>query len=166
MVRIIAASVLGILCVAGPALSHAATLNDAAAHQAADEIMNKFQTAYNAARPAGIADLFAKDGVYLTPVGTRLTDRKDIEKVFDARFKAGWTVESIKPIEAHPAGDNVWFFGDYRIQGSGANQGKEIGGYFAQVLAKEGSDWKIRLMVGNIKPQTDVSGMAAATAGK
>jgi uncharacterized protein (TIGR02246 family) len=166
MVRIIAASVLGILCVAGLALSHEATLNDAAARQAADEIMNKFQTAYNAAKPAGIADLFAKDGIYLTPVGTRLTDRQEIEKVFAARLEAGWTVETIKPIEAHPAGDNVWFYGDYRIQGTGTNQGKEIGGYFAQVLTKEGSDWKIRLMVGNIKPQSDVSGMATAPSGK
>jgi uncharacterized protein (TIGR02246 family) len=164
MMRSLYASMFAILCVASPAASQ--PVNDATARQAADDLARKFETAYNAGKPSGIADLFAKGGVYLTPGGTNLKDRQDIEQAVAARIKAGWTRESITPVEVHASGDNVWLYGTYRIEGTGANQGKAIDGYFTQVLTKEGSDWKLLLVIANLKTPQDVTGMSAATPGK
>jgi hypothetical protein len=43
-------------------------------------------------------------------------------------------------------------------------RGKQIGGNFATVLTREGPQWRIAMLIGNLKPVRDVTGMAGATA--
>ena len=69
--------------------------------------------------------------------------------------------KSITVIEAHPAGDNVWALVSYNIDGSGQENGKSIGGYAVQVLKRDGSDWHLAMLIGNLKPTQDLTGMAA-----
>ena len=47
--------------------------------------------------------------------------------------------------------------------GSGPNAGKQIGGYAGEVLVREGSDWRFRLVIANLKPAQDTTGMTTAT---
>jgi len=163
--RLFTAVALGTLCASAPALAqHAGAVSEQTAREAADTAARQFETAYNAGNPSGIAALFAKDGVYLTPGGTMLTDPQEIEKAVAARIKAGWTKETVKAINAHPAGDAVWCIGEYAIAGTGANSGKQIGGNYAAVLTREGGEWRMNMLIGNLKPTQDVTGMAAATA--
>jgi len=138
-------------------------VSEQAAREAAESIAKQFETAYNAGNPAGIANLFAPGGVYLTPGGTMLSNRQEIEKAVAGRINAGWTKETVKVIDAHPAGNEVWLIGEYTIAGTGQNSGKQIGGHYAQVLTREGPDWRLRMLIGNLKPTQDVTGMAAAT---
>ena len=158
------ASVLVTLCVAGPTYAQQApAVSEQAAREAADTVTRQFVTDYNNGNAAGLANLFAQNGVLLTVGGTMLTSRQDIEKGFAGRMKAGWTKETVKVIEAHPAGNEVWSISEYEIAGTGQNSGKQIGGYAASVLTREGPDWRIRMLIGNVKPTQDVTGMAAAT---
>ena len=134
---------------------------DQTARQAMDETAKSFQTAYNAGNAAGIAALFTKDGVYLTPAGTALSDPQSIAAAINGRIKAGWTKETVSPSGAHAAGNMVWGYGDYSIVGTGPNEGKQIGGKYSMVLSREGDKWLINMLIGNLKPTQDVTGMGS-----
>jgi hypothetical protein len=160
-IRIAATALVSL--VALPAVAQQAA-SEADAKQAAAQVSQAFADAYNAAKPADIAALFTSNGVYLTPGGTMLTDHQEITTALAGRQKAGWTKETINVLEAHPEGSDVWAIVDYEIQGSGANTGKKIGGYAAQLLTREGANWHFKVLAGNLKPLQDVTGMAAPTA--
>ena len=119
--RLRTAIFLGTLCAASPALvQQAGAVSETEAKQAAATISQAFQDAYNAGKPAEIVALFAQGGVYLTPGGTLLTDHQEMEKALAGRQQAGWTKETIRVIEAHPVGDDVWSIVTYEIAGTGA----------------------------------------------
>jgi uncharacterized protein (TIGR02246 family) len=137
------------------------------AQQAAGAVGKAWDQAYNAGNAAAIVDLFAPGGVYLTPGGTMLKDRGEIQTALAARQKTGWTKETIKVLESHPAGDHVWAVVEYTIQGTGRRAGKQIGGYAAELLSRSDSGWKLDLVAAKLAPVRnlvqDVTGMAAAT---
>jgi uncharacterized protein (TIGR02246 family) len=155
------------LCLAtGSVLAQGSTVSEQDARQAADSAAKKFETAYNAGDAAGIASLFAESGTYLTPGGTVLSgsDRQAIERAIAGRMKAGWTSETVKITEAHAAGNAVWATGEYGLTGTGQSSGKQISGHFAEVLTRDGNDWRFRMLIANLTPSHDVTGMAAASA--
>jgi ketosteroid isomerase-like protein len=146
MRRALAASVLATLCVTGSAFAQLGpAVSEQAARDAADTVARHFESTYNARSSAGVADLFAKDGVYLAPGGTILTNRRSIEQAIAGRMKAGWTKAAITVFNAHPAGDSVWVIGEYVTAGSGQNSGKETGGYYAEVLTRERPEWRLSM---------------------
>lgn len=153
-----------VICLAAPVLAQQGpVVSEQDARQAADTISSKFETAYNAGDAAGIASLFADGGTYLTPGGTVLSDRQAMEKAVAGRIKAGWTKETVKVTGAHAAGDSVWLIGEYTIMGTGQNSGKQIGGHYAEVLTRAGTEWRISMLIGNLTPSQDITGMAASS---
>lgn len=164
LIRIRAALALTVLCVAGPALVQSAlAVTEAEARMAAETMSQSVQNAYNANKASDVAALFVQGGIWLTPGGTMLTDPKDMEKAVAGRIQAGWTNQTLRVIEAHPVGDDVWYVMEYKIDGTGANAGKQISGYTAQLMTREASGWRLKLIAANIKPLQDITGMAAAT---
>jgi uncharacterized protein (TIGR02246 family) len=153
---------VGTLCASYPALAQQA-VSDSDAKQAATTFTDAWDDAYNANKPAVIAALFTKDGVFLTGAGTMLTGQNQIETAVAARIQKGWTKETIRVIQAHPEGDVVLAVIDYEIAGTGANAGKQIGGYALDVLTHEGSGWRAKLISATLRPVKDVTGMTAAT---
>jgi uncharacterized protein (TIGR02246 family) len=159
---LIASAVL--LCLSTPVLAQQGSrLSEQDARRAADAHARQFETAYNAGDAAGIAKLFTKGGVYLTPGGTVLSDPQAIAKAVEGRIKAGWTKETVKVMEAHAAGDAVWGIGEYALEGTGESSGKHIGGHYAVVLVRDGSEWLSTMLIGNLTPTRDVTGMAATS---
>jgi ketosteroid isomerase-like protein len=158
-IRAFVSSVL--VCVAGPVLAQTVSPSDA--KQAATQIAQTFAAAYNANKPADIAALFASGGVYLTPGGTVLTDQADITTALSARIKTGWTKETIHVMNAQAEGNDVLAILDYQIQGTGLAAGRQISGYGAQLLTRDGSNWRIKVLAANLKPEQDITGMATAT---
>ncbi|HYZ22666.1 MAG TPA: nuclear transport factor 2 family protein [Rhodopila sp.] len=140
----------------GPAIS------DQAAQDAAVTISRQFGTNYNAGNAAGVASLFADQTEYFTPAGKVLRNRRDIEAAIADRIKAGWTKEEGILSEAHAAGNMVWLTGRYSLIGSGKNEGKRIGGHFAGLLIQEGQNWRFRMLIANLTPTRDMTGMGAA----
>lgn len=163
--RTLTPSLVFICLAAGPVLAQQSpVVSEQDARQAADSMAKKFATAYNAGDAAGIANLFADGAIYLTPGGTVLSDRSAMEKAVAGRIKAGWTNETVKVTAAHAAGDSVWLIGEYAIMGTGQNSGKQIGGHFAEVLTRAGADWRISMLIGNLTPSQDITGMATSSA--
>lgn len=153
-----------VVYLAAPVFAQQGPVSEQDARQAADSMAKKFETAYNAADAAGIANLFADGGTYLTPGGTVLTDRQAMERAVAGRIKAGWTKETVTVTGAHASGDSVWFIGEYALMGTGLNNGKQIAGHYAEVLTRAGPEWRISMLIGNLTPSQDVTGMAGTAA--
>jgi hypothetical protein len=151
-----------IISVAGPVLAQTPT-SASDAKQAATQVAQTFAAAYNANKPADIAALFASGGIYLTPGGTILSDQADMTMALAARIRTGWTKETIHVIDARPEGSDVLAILDYQIHGTGLAAGREISGYGAQLLTRDGSNWRIKVLAANLKPEQDITGMATAT---
>jgi ketosteroid isomerase-like protein len=163
MLRSLMSCVLTIYLATGPALAQQTPLvSEREAREAGLQVAGKFEAAYNAGDAAAVARLFATKTTYFTPGGTVLSDHQAIEMAIAGRIKAGWTHELVKLGEAHPAGDAVWITGEYSLTGTGDNKGKQIGGHFCNVLIQEGGAWRIRMLLANLTPTEDVTGMAAA----
>ncbi|HEY1411350.1 MAG TPA: nuclear transport factor 2 family protein [Rhodopila sp.] len=166
MARILMSSLL-LIGLTGPIFAQQAHALSEQEAQAAAEAMNKrFVAAYNGGDAAALAGLFAEGALYLTPGGTVLSDRTSIEKAIAGRIKAGWTEETVNAMEAHAAGDAVWTVGQYSLTGSGESKGKQIGGHYAEILTRDQNAWHIRMLIGNLTPSQDVTGMAASMAPK
>jgi len=146
----------------GSAHAQSSAASDHEAWQVAEVMAKKFETAYNAGDLASIANLFIDNAYYFTPGGTVLYgwDRQAIQRAIAARIRAGWTKEVVKVTEAHSAGEAVWVTGEYSISGTGENEGKQITGYFAQVITRSGGEWRLRLVIANLKPSQDITGMS------
>src|SRR4051812_8896348 len=146
----------------GSACAQTSVASDQEAWQIAEMMANKFQTAYNMGDVATIANLFVDNGYYFTPGGTVLYgwDRQAIQRAIAARIRAGWTKEVVKITEAHSAGEAVGGTGEYGISGTGQNEGKQISGYFAQVITRSGGEWRFRLVIANLTPAQDITGMS------
>ncbi len=154
-----------VICFAGPVLAQqGSVVSEQDAQQAANTISKKFETVYNAGDGAAIASLFAEGGTYLTPGGTVLSDRQAMEKAIAGRIKAGWTNETVKVTAAHAAGNAVWAIGEYSIVGTGQNSGKQISGHFAEMLTRSGPEWRFIMLMANLTPSQDITGMAATAA--
>jgi len=148
--------------VTGSAYAQTPARVDMEAWQVAEAMADKFQTAYNTGNLAAIANLFVDNAYYFTPGGTVLYgwDRQAIQRAIAARIRAGWTEEIIQITEAHSAGEAVWATGEYSISGTGQRQGEQISGYFAQVITRTGGEWRLRIVIANLKPNQDITGMS------
>jgi ketosteroid isomerase-like protein len=145
-----------------PAYAQMSAASDEEAWQIAELMAKKFEAAYNMGDVASISNLFVDNAYYFTPGGTVLYgwDRQGIQRAIAARIRAGWTKEIVKVTEAHSAGEAVWVTGEYGISGTGENEGKQITGHFAQVITRNGGEWRFRLVIANLKPSNDITGMS------
>jgi len=146
----------------GPAHAQMSAASDQEAWQIAEVMAKKFEAAYNTGDVASISNLFVDNAYYFTPGGTVLYgwDRQGIQRAIAARIRAGWTKEIVKVTDAHSAGEAVWATGEYGISGTGENEGKQITGYFAQVITRSGGEWRFRLVIANLRPEQDITGMS------
>jgi uncharacterized protein (TIGR02246 family) len=161
--RTLAASAV-LLCLGMPVLAqHGSTQSEQDARLVAANHAKHFETAYNAGDAVGVAKLFTTDGVYLTPGGTVLSDPQTIAKAVQGRINAGWTKETIKVMEAHAAGDAVWGIGEYSLEGTGGSGGKHLSGHYAVVLVRDGDEWRSSMLIGNLTPTQDVTGMSVTS---
>jgi ketosteroid isomerase-like protein len=89
---------------------------------------------------------FPSEAPFIGPPGV-LKGPASIKKAMAGRFSAGWTTETIKINEAHMVGDAVWAVGEFQFSGSGEQAGKQQSGHFGEVLAKDGADWHIVMLL-------------------
>lgn len=165
LARLSALTALAVLFASGPSLAQqSGAASERVALEAGNIMARKFERAYNSGDAVQVAALFLKGGVYLTPAGTMLSDPEAVAIAIGGRMKAGWTQEMVTPRDSHPVGDSVWSIGEYALVGTGQNSGKQISGYYAAVLERDGADWKFRVLAANLKQAQDVTGMQAQQA--
>ena len=145
--------ILGLGAVAARASAQGTAVSPQDGRQVADSVESKWMASYNSGSASGVAALFAPDGTYVNAVGAVMNGAQAIQDAVAARLKAGWPKVTTTVLQANAVGDAVWLLGEYTYTGAGPNSGKQQRGHFAKVLTRDGSDWRIRLLIGNSTPQ-------------
>ena len=118
--------------------------------QEVTKIASAYMESFNKKDAAGIAALYASDGVLVNATGMQA----DIAKNAEGAFKAGFDHEEVTVDQAWPLGaDTALAMGEYTI--SGKNQSGtaiEISGRWTAVDVRVGGQWKIRMLTAIPKP--------------
>jgi uncharacterized protein (TIGR02246 family) len=131
-----------ILCLAGTASGQPAPLSEQQARQVAEQLSEKYVTAWNAGDPAALANLFSEHPSVLLSSRGPWYSRDAIKNGFAPKSKLTETL-----LEAHAAGDIVWFTAEWTA--SPAN-GTPSQGRSARIAVQEGNDWRIRMQMANV----------------
>jgi uncharacterized protein (TIGR02246 family) len=115
------------------------------ASNAAQDLSQKWVTAYDAGDAAAVAKLFTPDGVFVPATGSVLKGREAIEKAIAGRMKAGWTKETVNVIDGGAVGNGAWAIADYALIGSSQNEAGKSG----QVLVHDSDGWHFALVIAN-----------------
>src|SRR5215218_8141572 len=84
------------------------------------------------------------------------------DHVTRARGPRRWRRQTGKVTKANALGDDaIWAVGDYTRIGS---DGGRIGGRYSEALIRDGDAWFIRMLMGNLVPSQDPTGMSGASA--
>jgi uncharacterized protein (TIGR02246 family) len=95
---------------------------------------------------AGIAALYAKDGVQVTASGVK-SGHQEIEQAYENSMKTfphhnGQTIEQISPL----GNDADVRIGQFHLSGEGPNGPTKLDGRYTAVDVREGGTWKIRIL--------------------
>jgi uncharacterized protein (TIGR02246 family) len=126
----------------------AAPATAVAGDESLKQVVEKLAAAYadNIAKqdPAGIAALYAKDGVLVINTGVQT----DIAKAYEGTFKAGFNHDEIKVDSASPLGpDALIANGEFRLTGKNESGAPiEINGFWTAIDVREGGTWKVRML--------------------
>jgi ketosteroid isomerase-like protein len=142
---------------------------DAAASQIDEQIVKKFDEAFNNGDAAAVAALYTEDAVQVTPQGP-VFGREAIEKLFAGMFQQGHYSNHLnKDDEGSPhmigtAGNEVWRTGEWSFTLQGESGGPiQLKGYWGAINVREGDTWKIRMLTFNVTPQAAATPSPTAT---
>ena len=155
-----------VVALVGLAISFAvpafAQQKDTAASQIDEQIVKKFDEAFNNGDAAAVAALYTEDAVHVTPQGP-IFGREAIEKLFAGVFQQGHCSNHLnKDDQGSPhmigtAGDEVWRTGEwsFTVQGKSGDPIK-IKGYWSAINVREGDTWKIQMLTFNVNSTTGI----------
>ena len=126
--------------------------SDKQAIQAAEEIVAKRTQAIEKKDSVALAATFTEDAMLLPGNGgPPVIGRTEIEKVYAGLFKAGFDHETVIISQGHLIGAAAaWVQGDYAFAGRNqSGESIERKGHWMDVIVRDGSDWKVRVLSAN-----------------
>jgi uncharacterized protein (TIGR02246 family) len=143
MARILTAVIA--LWIAGTALAQPTHLSEQQARQIAEQLSEKYVTAWNAGDAGALANLFSDHPSVLPGLGGGVWDSREAIKTAIAPRMNVKLTETL--LEAHAAGDIVWATGEWT---AAPTNGSPFQGRIARIAVLEGNDWRIRLQMSNV----------------
>jgi uncharacterized protein (TIGR02246 family) len=123
-----------------------------------DTLSKKWNEAYNNHDAAAIIAVYAEDAIDVTHNGP-LYGHQAIEKFYTGQFK-GWQpknhTSTIDPHSVRMLGpDTLTRGGEWSETGKGKNgEDVPIKGYFSEIDTRQGDEWKICVLIGNLTPDS------------
>jgi uncharacterized protein (TIGR02246 family) len=115
------------------------------AHLAVEAFIVNYLERYNAKDAAGVAALYAEDGI-LVPPGPMVTGKANIEKAWRATFDAGRTGIRYDTQQVHAEGNVVWSIGQFSVMSPEENGTlQERRGNFVNIYVWDGDALKFRV---------------------
>ena len=114
--------------------------------QQIERIATAYVENWNKHHAAGIAALYAKDGMLVTATAVR-SGPQEIGQAYQGAMKRfpqhnGQTIEQISPL----GNDADIRIGQYHLSGQGENGPTKLDGRYTAIDVREGGTWKIRLL--------------------
>jgi uncharacterized protein (TIGR02246 family) len=125
-----------------------------------DTISKKWNEACNNHDAAAIAALYTENAIDVTGDGRPFYGRQAIEKQYEEWFKGGWQpknhTSTIDPHSVRMLGpDSLTRGGEWSQTGKGKNgEDVPIKGHFSEIDTRQGDEWKICVLIGNITPDS------------
>ena len=138
---------------AAPALA-AADVTESELMRAATELGRQYDANYNGKNPAGMAALYAPDGVLLSPSGSIVRGREALATYYADRFATGARGHAIKVVEVHVQGDGGYGIAQFSVSAPGANGGlREVDGRIVAIYRRDPDGWHMRVLEASVVPK-------------
>lgn len=126
------------------ALPASAQQSDRSLRHQIESVVSSYAENFNKQNASGIAGLYTKDGVLVSPAGPQ----KSVEQYYQNAFKTGFNHQDIALEDVSSLGpDAAISMGEYHISGRSQNGSVlESNGRWTAVEVREGGAWKIRLL--------------------
>jgi uncharacterized protein (TIGR02246 family) len=142
---------IAVLLAAGtsvPAL--AAEVTEQELMQAAEKLAQQYDTNYNGKNAAGMAALYAPDGVLISP-GPIVRGADNLKPYYQSRFDAGAAEHATTISEVHVQGDGGYGIGQFKVTvPTPSGERREIKGNLGTVYQKGADGWHLRLVVASV----------------
>jgi uncharacterized protein (TIGR02246 family) len=131
--------------------ARAADVTDAELMQAATALAQQYDTNYAAKDPAGMATLYAKDGVLVSPAGPIIRGREALIAYYTKRFASGAKGHTIKVLEVHVQGNGGYGLAEFSVSAPKPNgELLEEHGRIVSVYQHDPDGWHLRLVIPSV----------------
>jgi uncharacterized protein (TIGR02246 family) len=127
--------------------AQAAEVTEPELMQAATSLARQYDANYAAKNPAGMAALYAPDGVLVAPSGSLVRGRQALTTYYANRFASGATGHATKVVEVHVQGNGGYGLAQFAVTVPGANGDvREEHGSIVAVYRRDADGWHMRLV--------------------
>jgi uncharacterized protein (TIGR02246 family) len=139
--------------VIGAAMVTAASAGDDDIANAADKLGHSYDENYNRHDAAGMAAIYAQDGVLVSPGGAIIRGRSALQSYYQERFATGVRDHASKIAEAHAMGDGGYGLGTFSVNAPQADGSvKRLAGNIAYVYSHSADGWRLQAVVPSVPP--------------
>lgn len=143
---------VALLIVAATVPAWAADLTEQDLMRAATELGRQYDANYNARNAAGMAGLYAPDGVFVSP-GPVVRGTAALRTYYQSRFALGATGHQTKIVEVHVQGDGGYGVGQFAVSVPAPGGAvREMHGNLAVVYHYGADGWHLRLVAASVPP--------------
>lgn len=129
----------------------AAEVTEAELMQAAIALARQYDADYAAKDPAGMAALYAADGVLVSPAGPIIRGREALTAYYTKCFASGAKGHAIKVLEVHVQGNGGYGLAEFSVTVPKANgELREEHGKIVSVYQHDPDGWDLRLVIPSI----------------
>ena len=119
--------------------------------QAAIALARQYDADYADKDPAGMAALYAADGVLVSPAGPIIRGREALTAYYTKRFASGAKGHAIKVLEVHVQGNGGYGLAEFSVTVPKANgELREEHGKIVSVYQHDPASWHVRLVIPSI----------------
>jgi uncharacterized protein (TIGR02246 family) len=149
---VLAATLAGCVIIGAAIPARAAEVSQQELMQAAETLSKGYDDNYNAKDAAGMAALYASDGVLVSP-GPVIHGADNLKSYYQSRFDAGAGGHVTKIAEVHVQGDGGFGIGQFSATVPTPDGGRrEIKGNLATVYQHGTDGWHLRLVAASVPP--------------
>jgi uncharacterized protein (TIGR02246 family) len=129
----------------------AAGVTEAELMQAATALARQYDADYAAKDPAGMAMLYATDGVLISPAGPIIRGREALTAYYTKRFASGAKGHAIKVIEVHVQGNGGYGLAEFSVTAPQPDgQLREVHGSIVSIYQHDPDGWHLSLVVPSV----------------
>ena len=129
----------------------AAGVTEAELMQAATALARQYDADYAAKDPAGMATLYATDGVLISPAGPIIRGREALTAYYTKRFASGAKGHAIKVIEVHVQGNGGYGLAEFAVTSPQPDgQFREVHGSIVSVYQHDPDGWHLSLVIPSV----------------
>jgi len=129
------------------ALPVSAAVTETELMQVAVDLGHRYDATYGEKSPAGMASLYARDGILVSPSGAIIRGRDALQAYYVKRFASGAHGHAIKILEVHPSGEGGYSIADFSVTSPDAKGVmQEVKGHIVAIYQHDADGWHLSLV--------------------